>query len=361
MAGAAAISDVLHSCEICGQEGLGEEALREHVDSAHVAGALQCPFCDLRDVTAAEMTLHVNSVHLDYLTPESEDKSFLEEADFHQDVGQMWQLERRAKEGLTSGVDKSPMTAESPMSTSAETSEVNSRQDCNGGAIQKRPRLISPPLQPQRSRAHMSLDVRSDKDEEVCPLCPHRESDPSKLQEHVNRCHFDLTSPADASTSEKFVCPMCSLVASSLIEMERHMDQVHSDILSPQKPTAADDNSNGNIFGECPVCGQTGIQNANVLARHVEAHFVDDSRDYLLAQELERKERERRKFQEERELARLRTEYGMDGEGNFRQQATAGMERAVFRGNMSVTDYHERRVRVQKHYPCVSTFSFKQL
>ena len=70
---------ILHSCEICGQSGLTEEILLAHMDSVHIKGAVQCPFCDLCDLTAREMTIHVNTAHLEYLTPECEDRDFLEE------------------------------------------------------------------------------------------------------------------------------------------------------------------------------------------------------------------------------------------------------------------------------------------
>ena len=59
-------------------------------------GALQCPFCDLssHDVTANEMTLHVNSAHLEYLTPEREDVAFLEDYESMSDFDSIWQLEK---------------------------------------------------------------------------------------------------------------------------------------------------------------------------------------------------------------------------------------------------------------------------
>ena len=74
-------SAVLHSCEICGQSGLTEELLLSHMEAVHIQGAVQCPFCDLSSthLTPEEMTLHVNTVHLEYLTPECEDRDFLEE------------------------------------------------------------------------------------------------------------------------------------------------------------------------------------------------------------------------------------------------------------------------------------------
>ena len=64
--------EIVYSCEICGQDDLNEAEMRTHMEAVHLKGALQCPFCDLssHDVTANEMTLHVNSARLEYLTPQ---------------------------------------------------------------------------------------------------------------------------------------------------------------------------------------------------------------------------------------------------------------------------------------------------
>ena len=42
--------------------------------------------------------------------------------------------------------------------------------------------------------------------------------------------------------------------------------------------------------------------------------------DYLLAQELERREKERRRCEEQREFDQLRAQFGMDNDGNFHTQ-----------------------------------------
>ena len=89
--------EIVYSCEICGQDDLNDEQMRSHMEAVHLKGALQCPFCDLSsvDVTANEMTLHVNAAHLEYLTPEREDVAFLED---DSDFDSIWQLEKGAKE-----------------------------------------------------------------------------------------------------------------------------------------------------------------------------------------------------------------------------------------------------------------------
>lgn len=69
----------LHSCEICGAAGLTDDRMREHTRTCHVEGSAQCPFCGLSGVAPAELLLHVNQAHLDYLTPDNELMSFIDD------------------------------------------------------------------------------------------------------------------------------------------------------------------------------------------------------------------------------------------------------------------------------------------
>lgn len=70
----------MHSCEICGVSGLTDEEMRDHTRRRHLDGKGQCPFCGLNDVrNEAELVLHVNQAHLDYLTPDNESMSFIDE------------------------------------------------------------------------------------------------------------------------------------------------------------------------------------------------------------------------------------------------------------------------------------------
>lgn len=73
------LSHELRSCEICGATGLTDDRMREHTRTCHVEGSAQCPFCGLSGVAAAELLLHVNQAHLDYLTPDNEMMSFIDD------------------------------------------------------------------------------------------------------------------------------------------------------------------------------------------------------------------------------------------------------------------------------------------
>lgn len=74
-----AISPTQHSCEICGASGLTDDFMREHTRTCHVVGNAMCPFCGLTALPADELLLHVNQAHLDYLTPENELMSFIDD------------------------------------------------------------------------------------------------------------------------------------------------------------------------------------------------------------------------------------------------------------------------------------------
>lgn len=69
----------MHSCEICGVCGLTDDEIRVHTRRYHVDGQGQCPFCGLSDLPESELIVHVNQAHLDYLTPDNECMSFIDD------------------------------------------------------------------------------------------------------------------------------------------------------------------------------------------------------------------------------------------------------------------------------------------
>lgn len=130
-------------------------------------------------------------------------------------------------------------------------------------------------------------------------MCPHSSNSPSRLQEHVNREHFDLTSPSVApnnhTTSNMPSCPLCSQSFDSVSDLELHVNIEHRDILSPASPAV-------NV---CPVCSVE--LPVDVTAKHIEAHFPvpspgSDSSSSSM-------DREARKVQEQREFELLRVRF----------------------------------------------------
>lgn len=107
----------------------------------------------------------------------------------------------------------------------------------------------------------------------------------------------------------------------------------------------------------CPVCLSTSFKSNDELTVHIEEHFTkkstpspatpDASTDRLLARDMERREKEVRRLREQREFEMLRAQYGMDNQGNFREQSVTNMQRAVYAGEMSVADYYERHFELR--------------
>ncbi|KAF2893498.1 hypothetical protein ILUMI_12680 [Ignelater luminosus] len=329
------IPDISYCCEICGLEGLTEDELRAHTNTAHVEGHAACPFCQLSAVTPAELLLHVNQAHLDYLTPESEvNMSFIDDAspsDYNSLNGEVndWNLPSLSSHSSRSKYSNSGSSS----ANNINNINLSSKVSVNGD--------ISPnhsshgegsPL-----RTSLNLKLRSPVPVLQCPMCKYTSVSPEELEEHINRQHFDLTSPSvGGCTGDVFPCPLCVKTFDSAPDLELHVNIEHRDILSPASPSTT----------SCPVCGMT-LDNDNdseEAARHVESHFPAGSP--LQVEKAALREREQREF----EL--LRAQYGMDNQGNFREQSVTNMQRAVYAGEMSVSDYYERTLDLRAAESC---------
>lgn len=142
-------------------------------------------------------------------------------------------------------------------------------------------------------------------------MCPHSSNSPSRLQEHVNREHFDLTSPsvgpgssAAAATSAHNnhhdaslpICPLCTQNFDTVSDLELHVNIEHRDILSPASPA----------LNVCPVCSVE--LDPEIAAKHIEAHFPVPSPS-ADASASTHSDREARRVQEQREFELLRVSY----------------------------------------------------
>lgn len=183
-------------------------------------------------------------------------------------------------------------------------------------------------------------------------MCPYSSDDESILHEHINRLHFDPLSPSVNSspnpyidTLNAFACPLCSRAFETSTDLELHVNIEHRDILSPGNidtngyaATAA----RGTTRSLCPVCGISldAFSTAD-MELHIEKHFAKSPQTHKTEPDLEK---EAQKLREQREFEMLRAQYGMDNQGNFREQSAAAMQSAVYAGEMSVADYYERQV-----------------
>jgi len=81
-----------------------------------------------------------------------------------------------------------------------------------------------------RSHATPKLPVQE------CPMCPYSSDSPLRLEEHINRQHFDLTSPSFPPESPPtrdgvFNCPLCVTSFPNSSDLELHVNIEHKDIL----------------------------------------------------------------------------------------------------------------------------------
>ncbi|XP_050076950.1 zinc finger-containing ubiquitin peptidase 1-like [Anopheles maculipalpis] len=574
-----------HSCEICGMSGLSDDAMRDHTRQYHVEGSAQCPFCGLSGVPAAELLLHVNQAHLDYLTPENELMSFIDDqtpsfcsvdgdsdsisdcrglspsitselltpmsgsggmkvgfngssstttitttnisssnhtgmmlssasggsfttvssnigshnhhqpgSASHQPAGP----ERPQQNGtaamlLGSRMTGSSSTAASSSSMSSSRSSLGSSstnlsnghssngkansqhyhfpdvtmaassggvgepphtngtggsKDGSGGPLMNgggagctTPAGAGAGGQGSPLRSQLGLKLKSHKPNSFsitasggsevtngpagpggpttmtitttattittkqasplqCLLCPYTSDNPSVLEEHINRSHFDPLSPGvngaggagaagaaggaggsgqHVDTLSVLQCPICNRTFESGSDLELHVNIEHRDILSPAKadsgratngtPVSGAAAHNGSSYGGsssslCPVCGISfDHMKTQDMEYHIEKHFSKSPQNpgfqggavgggagggvaggnnhSAVAVDLEK---QAQKLREQREFEMLRAQYGMDDQGNFREQSAAAMQRAVYAGEMSVADYYERQV-----------------
>ncbi|XP_053676527.1 zinc finger-containing ubiquitin peptidase 1-like [Anopheles nili] len=568
-----------HSCEICGMSGLSDDAMRDHTRLYHVEGYAQCPFCGLSGIPPAEMLLHVNQAHLDYLTPENELMSFIDDqtpsfcsvdgdsdsisdcrglspsitselltpmsssggvkvglngtagtgtsssnctmmtsgsgslttassnaashsnhmpASSHQS-GSTQSVAPITNGGNTASMSTkmvgSSSTAASSSSMSSSRSSfgssstnlsngvsngmvhgsggktgaqqnhfpdftitasgshgagvdfpVNGTTSANGckeqsgggpvmnggGAGCTTPAGAGAGGQGSPLRSQLGLKLKSHKPNALtmpdapsggsgavaaacpatmtittsatttittkqasplqCLLCPYTSDNPTILEEHINRSHFDPLSPgvngaggcaADGAgggaaggghhvdTLSVLQCPICNRTFESGSDLELHVNIEHRDILSPAKAdggratndtpsgaAARNGSYGGSTSSLCPVCGISfDHMKTQEMEYHIEKHFsksplnpyqgggggggIGGSDASVVVVDLEK---QAQKLREQREFEMLRAQYGMDDQGNFREQSAAAMQRAVYAGEMSVADYYERQV-----------------
>ncbi|KAJ2945429.1 hypothetical protein O0L34_g241 [Tuta absoluta] len=233
-----------------------------------------------------------------------------------------------------------------------------------------------------------------------CLLCDFTSTCPRKLEEHINRAHFDLTSPsvmgnanananANSNTTENptlglanptltldnptlgysamamspgphsstFQCPLCEREFSSGSDVEMHVNVEHRDILSPQKPEQVDNatSSDNDVVmmeespvSNCPVCCQPLPLSQHELIQHIEEHFERGEEGG--AASLSSAEREAMRTREEHEFQLLRAQYGMeeDDEEGYCGRASNSLKRAVYSGALSVAGYYERSVGLRR-------------
>ncbi|CAG4951342.1 unnamed protein product [Colias eurytheme] len=248
-------------------------------------------------------------------------------------------------------------------------------------------------------RSQLALKLKSNTPKKLAPtpsptvqclLCDFTSTCPRKLEEHINRAHFDLTSPSvmgndnsniDNATlgllnptinldnptlalsamamspgphSSSFQCPICEKEFANGSEVEVHVNVEHRDILSPQKADQVDNASCDDVVmmeespvSNCPICCQPLPLSQHELIQHIEEHF--ERGEDVGASTLSDAEREAQRTREEQEFQLLRAQYGMEeDEEGYSSRAASSLKRAVYSGALSVAGYYERSVGLRR-------------
>ncbi|CAH0400741.1 unnamed protein product [Chilo suppressalis] len=281
------------------------------------------------------------------------------------------------------GAHSSPSHNSSSYEGSPNKSKLAMASAGQGSPLRSQLALKLKPNTPKKSVPTPSPTVQ-------CLLCDFKSTCPRKLEEHINRAHFDLTSPsvmgnANANSENPtltgnnptltldnptlalsamalspgphgstFQCPICEREFSNGSEVEVHVNVEHRDILSPQKSDQMDNASCEDVVmmeespvSNCPVCCQPLPLSQHELIQHIEEHFERGEEGGATA--LTEAEREAQRSREEHEFQLLRAQYGMEeDEEGYTNRATNSLKRAVYSGALSVAGYYERSVGLKK-------------
>lgn len=366
-------SSSVHCCEICGQSGLTDDKMLEHTQKCHVEGKSECPFCGMTDASSAELLLHVNQAHLDYLTPENELMSFIDDSKSPSgdDSDSMSCGLSPSITEVPAGIDNASMTnnhhsngtiSKTTAKSSTSNGKVlsngsnnnfmddnnNSSNNCdmaNGSGNQNG---VQSHGEGSPLRSQLGLKLKAQNKPKIllptassplmCLMCPYITNDATTLEEHINRSHFDPISPGinngasaqgtsnhHVDTSEAFSCPICIRCFETGRDLEVHVNHEHLDILSPAKVDSASATNTSTITlttedeaacNYCPVCGISFLEmKTQEMELHIDGHFTKSpTTAAAVTPDLEK---EARKVQEQREFEMLRAQYGMDDQGNY--------------------------------------------
>lgn len=404
----------VHACEICGQSEMSDERMLEHTQKCHIEGNAACPFCGLTGTSSAELLLHVNQAHLDYLTPENELMSFIDDSKSDSDsmscglspsiteipgivTNNHTTNGTNGHENGSSSKQNGTKTTPTTTAKSKTTYTGTCNKITNGSVVKMEPPVFSynsamddnnnsnnvncdienvngvngvhqnhgegSPLRSQlglklKANNKPKITIPTTPSPLTCFMCPYTTDDARTLEEHINRSHFDPISPgvissgahggsSSSSSSSPNQCPICVRCFGSYDELTFHVNHDHEDILSPAANSTTACSAATLMNGDeaacnlCPVCGISfSNMKTQEMQLHIESHFTK-SPVVAVAPDLEK---EAQKLREQREFEMLRQQYGMDDQGNFREQSAVQMQRAVYAGEMSVADYYCRQV-----------------
>ncbi|XP_046374350.1 zinc finger-containing ubiquitin peptidase 1-like [Haliotis rufescens] len=392
--------DETFTCILCGKAELSEDEMKFHIMVEHIEENVCCPFCDQNCLTPEKLNCHINDEHMDLLSPVNRDSDEFPEAsgtngemvidksDTEFDNIESSKVIINYVNDSDSSEQGNPhedgsRTIVKQNEKNIESSQINSQDDVTSKIDVKRSKLyLDVPKSFNGAQQRRNKSSAGSEDTQTgpvvslatpdhtfhCPICSYSTNSEVLIQQHVNRDHRDILSPMKAQehamSEDKYdmlySCPICGMSFDTPRTLELHINSKHVDILSPnscnkQQPTtpgaqSASSGENGDLL-YCPVCDQE-FGDTLTLSAHVDGHFsaeqtpVAEMSDALLAEELQRCEtasvsREKKDFQ------MLQAMYGMDEKASYKQQYEKSLERAVWKGDLTISEFYQQKTRLQ--------------
>ncbi|KAJ8026419.1 Ubiquitin carboxyl-terminal hydrolase ZUFSP [Holothuria leucospilota] len=457
-------------CEICGQDFETVELVRLHMREEHEAFGAQCPLCDLKHVSIDELNLHVNTAHVDILSPSRQKEAFSSVNTLSTGGLHVTEVPPRSfpPNGITSTSKLTPskefcspkkdgtsMEVESSDSESVE--EISMKVFLDSTISSESESNFGEPIDAERSETtsdggnFMGKESDGKLNEENVPENPLKkvignlspgkwklwgENDTSRMKKEskglwqdvgLSGGHLDqeedvpfvvdysddelsdspetglgrvAVKPKETLLSlsknakhveEPILCPFCGLGNYDPNVIQNHIEAEHSDadvkeMVTPKSPKLEQVTSDkmmtdlsventssrvkrklyqdGDQFvgadnedenHSCPVCNLEGLSQ-DEMNDHVNSHFepntnednLEVSEDRLIAEQLQKQERDLQERREKEAFKQLQAQYGMDETGSYQVQAQKKLDKALVKGEVGIANYYHQKSKLQR-------------
>ncbi|XP_077977028.1 zinc finger-containing ubiquitin peptidase 1-like [Glandiceps talaboti] len=344
-------------CVICGQESLTDDDMKTHMLVFHMENTVSCPMCDLCGITADEMTIHINSVHLDDVSVHSPLK--LSTCD-----SKALELSKSTKlKSSDESHDSALKSREKVSQRKDEVVTIETDEDDNfvnitmtdDGCIE-----IDDEMERKSKEDKLNIGCHGNNQDHV----GNKESEIKKTTHNSGECD-DLVAECNVSVA---VCPVCGLEDIKENQLAAHVEE-HFVCVEYDEHHLGDEILQNTVTNtqqkdqDC-IARQDHIENEmqpsldcqddSMLCQFLQEEQKSEEqqlKDQMLAYQLQDEEAQLQERREREEFKRLQARYGMDNKGSFRHQSERNLEKAVWNGEMDVASFHDykRKMKISQN------------
>ncbi|XP_051780629.1 zinc finger-containing ubiquitin peptidase 1 isoform X1 [Erpetoichthys calabaricus] len=215
----------MHTCDICGEDGLSELDMRTHLLISHFENDLTCPFCCMSGITYDELQFHINTAHCEDSFEAANTNEYSDCTINHKKL---------------SGLELPAVFQEECASTSMEgkndTSTGTHKELC--GTEVKVPSSSTKEMCPVLTETPVLANEHKLKTEIfVSEMGRHFDSPDNELDSKSSPCKSNLNGPVKLkrkflkspskgiqNQEKQYPCPMCSLCCSDVYVLQEHVE-----------------------------------------------------------------------------------------------------------------------------------------